>query len=534
MSDDDNRDTTDHEESKVSKDSQNPSLPQLNNQETIIQRLRDIPIDKLKEIITNQIDLEIRLKHKELKLTEQEIGKIESQMLILRKFFEIPNNVKIDNEPNEFTLKYFDLLNKSLTLTYNDVVKNQNQIPVSSAGEGLFKADYLDHESSIRNDYNPYGVGHSYRTRSTTSSLRPSHYTFPVVQSESQTSTASTTTATAAVTAATISTAATAQIPSPGSSISTTASSISAPVPIAQNFVPARITNQHLGCLYRRTDGVIVKLTCPDCQRSNFSSAQGFLNHSRIAHSKEYTSQDAAALKCGSIIPEIKQEPNGERSIQRLIERGIDPNKNINVNEIYFNGYTDTYDDPSNNSSARNSTTGPNTRNSSVESNTIKSENVSLHDVNVKPPSEGELLKKIIKEGKMNKEDYEKLVDETKKPLNNVHLFDDEFEEEDTTAGELESGASTTNLSNLVMERSKLKRRKSRGGINITVTRGDSGLEIQGDDEDEGDDDEDDEEGKNEQVTGITDKAPIEVNTTSKESSQDIEPEPETKRKRKS
>ena len=87
--------------------------------------------------------------------------------------------------------------------------------------------------------------------------------------------------------------------------------------------IASGIRNPSLGCLYRRTDGVVVRLTCPNCQRSNFSSAQGFLNHSRIAHSKEYTSQDAAALKCGDILPEIKQDLTGEASIKMLVERDL-------------------------------------------------------------------------------------------------------------------------------------------------------------------------------------------------------------------
>ena len=49
----------------------------------------------------------------------------------------------------------------------------------------------------------------------------------------------------------------------------------------------------------RSTDGAMVKLVCLDCRRENFNSAQGFINHCRIAHSRGFASHDAAALACG-------------------------------------------------------------------------------------------------------------------------------------------------------------------------------------------------------------------------------------------
>ena len=49
----------------------------------------------------------------------------------------------------------------------------------------------------------------------------------------------------------------------------------------------------------RSTDGHMVKLVCLDCRRENFNSAQGFINHCRIAHSRGFASHDAAAIACG-------------------------------------------------------------------------------------------------------------------------------------------------------------------------------------------------------------------------------------------
>ena len=51
--------------------------------------------------------------------------------------------------------------------------------------------------------------------------------------------------------------------------------------------------------LRRKSDGVMVKLVCPDCARHDFGSAQGFINHCRIGHSRNFASHDQAAEACG-------------------------------------------------------------------------------------------------------------------------------------------------------------------------------------------------------------------------------------------
>ncbi|KAL8743335.1 MAG: hypothetical protein Q9190_004297 [Brigantiaea leucoxantha] len=70
----------------------------------------------------------------------------------------------------------------------------------------------------------------------------------------------------------------------------------------------------------RSKDGVMVKLVCLDCRRSDFNSAQGFINHCRIAHGRNFQSHDAAANACGEEV-ELDQaggvvgEPVGPSSI---------------------------------------------------------------------------------------------------------------------------------------------------------------------------------------------------------------------------
>ncbi|SGZ48748.1 CIC11C00000005494 [Sungouiella intermedia] len=320
------------------------SDPLLIDKQSLLQKLEGIPTETLRHILTNQVDLEIRLKHKELRLTEEELGKCEAQMLAIRKFFEVPNNVSFQNEPNDFTLKYYDVLSKSLSVNYTKLQQQQ----------------YLnEHPTFKENIFAEAEPVHSYRTRSTTSSLRPS-----------------------------------------------------------LNGPAVRIP----GCLYRRTDGVVVKLTCPDCQRSNFSSAQGFLNHSRIAHSKEYTSQDAAALRCGNILPDEFQDEEGLASLKCLKEKNLEATKNLNVNEIYFNGLSNTLNTVHRSSEE---SIAPVTQDGPSKSEPQKRK--------ASDSESNELMKKLIKNGMAHDaKDYEDLVGEARKEIPNSHLFDDEEEGEIT------------------------------------------------------------------------------------------------------
>ena len=52
----------------------------------------------------------------------------------------------------------------------------------------------------------------------------------------------------------------------------------------------------------RKSDGKWVKLRCLDCARDDFGSAQGFINHCRIQHHRSFTSHDAAAAACGELV----------------------------------------------------------------------------------------------------------------------------------------------------------------------------------------------------------------------------------------
>ena len=64
----------------------------------------------------------------------------------------------------------------------------------------------------------------------------------------------------------------------------------------------------------RSSDGKMVKLVCLDCRRSNFNSAQGFINHCRIAHSRQFLSHDAAIEASGEEVDMDMEGGLGESS----------------------------------------------------------------------------------------------------------------------------------------------------------------------------------------------------------------------------
>ena len=71
------------------------------------------------------------------------------------------------------------------------------------------------------------------------------------------------------------------------------------------NHPAATLRNKQGPLVIRRVaDNQFVKLVCKHCHRSDFSSVQGFLNHCRIAHKTDYKSHEAAAQDCGRPLEE--------------------------------------------------------------------------------------------------------------------------------------------------------------------------------------------------------------------------------------
>ncbi len=71
---------------------------------------------------------------------------------------------------------------------------------------------------------------------------------------------------------------------------------------------PNRLYQSAIHCICRRRDGLLVKMQCLYCGRSNFNGVQGFINHNRLAHGKEYSCHDIALETCGIILEDQDAE----------------------------------------------------------------------------------------------------------------------------------------------------------------------------------------------------------------------------------
>jgi ADA HAT complex component 1 len=78
-------------------------------------------------------------------------------------------------------------------------------------------------------------------------------------------------------------------------------------------------------CIIKRSDGQWVKLVCVTCNREDFSSTQGFINHCRIAHKNEFKSHEEAAVKCGQPIDKTESRGNvaGEDTPSQNVQSAV-------------------------------------------------------------------------------------------------------------------------------------------------------------------------------------------------------------------
>ena len=223
-------------------------------------------MSSLQEVIENEFNMQILMKHNELRLIEQELAKCQVALEQLRRCELRP--YPGDDQPSELV----------------------------SAGTGAAitpAAGYTRPSHAA-----PYGVTDGPYSRHYSSwLLRDPSFDSTPLQSPIHTE---------------------GFTPVPARSTRTTASSrksVSKPfsfpgrpgesLPSIPNYpAPAPKEKGAPQVLKRSTDGQLVKLICNNCHRGNFSSIQGFLNHCRIAHKVDYKSHDAAAIDCGQLLDE--------------------------------------------------------------------------------------------------------------------------------------------------------------------------------------------------------------------------------------
>ncbi|GAD95343.1 hypothetical protein NFIA_016080 [Paecilomyces variotii No. 5] len=222
-----------------------------------------LDIEKLRETIDAQLSLEVLLKHNELRLIDQEIAKCQVALEQLRRCAEIPYpgssisgvSQSVSNGTGEAVLQ-----------------PGNGPAPLSPAPWGVTDGPYSRHYAKwlipdprfdggeVETPPTTAGLA-SLDGRATRGSLTESGYVAGKSRSQRGSGTMK-------------------------------LQALSSGYPQPKEKAGPMI-------IKRKSDGQLVKLVCLDCRRDNFSSTQGFINHCRIAHNRNFASHDAAAMASG-------------------------------------------------------------------------------------------------------------------------------------------------------------------------------------------------------------------------------------------
>ncbi|KAJ5610813.1 hypothetical protein N7510_007532 [Penicillium lagena] len=223
-------------------------------------------VNQLRDTITAQLSLEVLLKHNELRLIDQEIAKCQVALEQLRRCAEIPY-------PGSLATGMSSTVSSGVGASV--LVPGKGPAPISPAPWGVTEGPYSRHYArwllpDPRFDGGEVDPG--------LASIGANG--FPQVEGRSTRGNPVDMGSLASKTR-----------PQRGSASAKLQSLPSGYPLIKEKAGPMLIR--------RKSDGVLVKLICLDCRRDNFSSTQGFINHCRIAHNRNFASHDAAAMASG-------------------------------------------------------------------------------------------------------------------------------------------------------------------------------------------------------------------------------------------
>lgn len=224
--------------------------------------------DRIVEVIESQIGLEILLKHKELRLINQELAKCQVALEQLRRCHLIPYPTA-QGTPEAMV---------NISNGTGPAVNQKGSVPQWAPPYGVVDGPYSRHYSRwLIPDSNFDGIQYESsrafdgsRAGKTIPEGRATRNSFadgstPASKSRSQRGSA-------------------------GQKLQ----ALSSGYPLAKEKAGP--------CVLKRGDGQMVKLVCLDCHRDNFSSTQGFINHCRIAHRRDFKSHEEAAVASGQPI----------------------------------------------------------------------------------------------------------------------------------------------------------------------------------------------------------------------------------------
>ncbi|KIW67254.1 hypothetical protein PV04_06519 [Phialophora macrospora] len=220
-----------------------------------------IRLESIRNVIQTQIGLEILLKHKELRLIDQEMAKCQASLEQLRRCQEIP----------------FPGTQGLSTVVSNGVgpalrTSFSTPLPQSPAPWGVQDGPYTRHYARWLLQDPRFDGGEVEQGVSTPVGKSPMKF-----RSQTRGSFA--------------------EGPQSSSHSRTQRAGKLKSLPAGYGQPKEKATGPMI--IKRKSDGATVKLVCPDCGRSDFGSAQGFINHCRIGHGRSFASHEAAADACG-------------------------------------------------------------------------------------------------------------------------------------------------------------------------------------------------------------------------------------------
>ncbi|EXJ58680.1 ADA HAT complex component 1 [Cladophialophora yegresii CBS 114405] len=218
-------------------------------------------LESIRNVIQTQISLEILLKHKELRLIDQEMAKCQAALEQLRRCHEIPfpGTQGLSSAVSNGT-------GPALRTSFS------TPLPQSPAPWGALEGPYTRHYAKWLLQDPRFEGGEVEQVVSTPVGKSPMKF-----RSQTRGSFAET--------------------PQTSSQSRTQRGGKLKSLPPGYGQPKEKATGPMI--IKRKSDGATVKLVCPDCGRSDFGSAQGFINHCRIGHGRSFASHDAAADACG-------------------------------------------------------------------------------------------------------------------------------------------------------------------------------------------------------------------------------------------
>ncbi|KFZ06225.1 hypothetical protein V501_07615, partial [Pseudogymnoascus sp. VKM F-4519 (FW-2642)] len=242
------------------------SAPQAGKMEataTVPNRSKPGALARMREVIDHQLSLEVLMKHDELRRIDQELAKATVALDQLRRCHLIPFPVSLGSPEAMLTVS---------TGTGPSIPQARRTQPRMAAPFGVTEGPYSRHYASwLIPDPEFDGVQTGWGM-------------LPGAAAGSNTAPGRTTRNSLA-------------LETPTTKPRRGAASSKKLQALPSGYPPPKETAGPL--VLKRADGQWVKLVCLVCQRENFGSTQGFINHCRIAHHREFKSHEEAASQSG-------------------------------------------------------------------------------------------------------------------------------------------------------------------------------------------------------------------------------------------